>query len=105
MNLHDFLHVCDPNAYVGIWDVDGNPCREHKSKRKFEEQPTEQNYFKIRNIPYGRIADKLEKEVCCINHTSKGFLVRIHTKDRAKKSLEQYDLADKIADAIKRKMN
>lgn len=105
MNLHEFLSVCDPNDYVGIWDIDGNPCREHKSKMRFEEQPTQQNYFKIKNIPYGRIAYKLEKEVHHINHTPKGYLVRICTKNRAKESLDRHDLAYKIAKAIKIEMN
>lgn len=101
MTLHDFLSVCNPDDYVGIWDIDGNPTRKYMSKKRFEKQPTEQNYFKIKNIPYGRIEYKLEKEVLCINHTPKGFLVRIHTKGRARADLDRYDLASKIAKAIK----
>lgn len=102
MTLHEFLRVCNPKDYVGIWDIDGDPCRKNKSKKRFEERPAEQNYFKIENIPYGRIEYKLEKEVAGINHTAKGCLVRIYTKGRAKESIDRYDLANKIAEAIRR---
>lgn len=103
MTLHEFLKCCDDADYVGIWDISGDLCRKHKSKKRFQKCPTQQRYFKIGNIPYGRIKCFLEKEIVMINHSDKGYLVRIHNKGEAKANLDRYDLARKIADEIKRR--
>lgn len=101
MTLHEFLKVCCKDDYVGLYDMDTSPLDKYKSRKRFEVFPTEQSYFKIDNIPYGRIRYFLDKEICAINHTEKGYLVRIHTAGRATKSLEQMRLAREIAKAIK----
>jgi len=44
----------------------------------------------------------LDKEVCGINHTEKGFLVRIHNKGEAKKHIDMAYLAREIAREMKR---
>ena len=63
MTLHEFLKCCDDNDYVGIWDISSDICRKHKSRKRFQACPTQQQYFKIGNIPYGRIKHFLEKEI------------------------------------------
>lgn len=103
MTLYEFLKCCDDNDYVGIWDISSDICRKHKSRKRFQACPTQQQYFKIGNIPYGRIKHFLEKEILMINHCDKGYLVRIHNKGEAKENLDRYDLARKIADEIKRR--
>ena len=43
----------------------------------------------------------LDKEVCVVNHTEKGILIRIHNKGEAKKHLDMYRLAREIAKEMK----
>lgn len=102
MKLHDFLKVCNENDYVGIWDISGNPSKKYKNRLRFEERPTEQSYFKIGNIPYGRIMYLLDKEICGISYTKKGYLIKLHNAGEARKHLDMYRLADEIAKSIKR---
>ena len=66
-----------------------------------EGQPTPQNYYKVKNIPYGKIMYFLDKEVCAVNHTEKGSLIRIHNKGEARKHLDMGYLAREIAREIK----
>ena len=101
MTLHEFLIKCNKDDYVGIWDVSSHKDRKNQSRERFEQCPTKQSYFKIGNIPYGRIRYLLDKEVLCINHTEKGFLVRVFEPNKTEQSFNNSDLADKIARAIK----
>lgn len=106
MTLHEFLKSCNKDDYVGIWDVDYPVTTEserRKHKRPFEGRPNQQQYFKIGNIPYGKVMYFLDKEILCINHTEKGFLVKIHTKGKASKSLDMMEQARYIAEEIARK--
>ena len=93
MTLQEFLLVCSGDEYVGIWDI-SKSLSDHKSRKRFEERPSEQSYFKIANIPYGRIRYFLNKEICGINHTEKGFLIRIHNKGEAEKHLDTVGLGE-----------
>lgn len=102
MTLKDFLEVCNKKDYIGIWNISGNPLKEHKSRSRFEEQPTQQSYFKIENLPYGRIQYFLDYDVYCINHTEKGYLVRIGKKQEIHENYLMGQLAYKIAQDIKR---
>lgn len=102
MTLKDFMQVCSPEDYIGIWDIDTPSTKKNKSKKRFEEQPSKQNYFKITNIPYGRIMYFLDKDIFHINHTEKGYLVRLYTKGKAKNHMDRYELARMIAAEIKR---
>uniref|UniRef100_A0AAU8B614 Uncharacterized protein n=1 Tax=Dulem virus 39 TaxID=3145757 RepID=A0AAU8B614_9CAUD len=102
MTLHEFLQVCSQEDYIGLWNVDVSATKPNKSRKRFEEQPTEQSYFKIGNIPYGRICNYLDMDILAINHTTKGYLVRLHNQDKLRKELDNYYLANKIAKAIKR---
>ncbi len=43
----------------------------------------------------------LDKEVCGINHTEKGVLIRIHNKGEARKHLDMGYLAREIAREMK----
>lgn len=44
----------------------------------------------------------LDKEVCGINHTEKGFLVRIHNKGEAKKHIDMAYPNYTVEDALKK---
>lgn len=101
MTLKELLSVMCKEDYVGIWDVSYPIGSERKHKRQFEGQPTPQNYYKVKNIPYGKIMYFLDKEVCAVNHTEKGILIRIHNKGEARKHLDMGYLAREIAREIK----
>ena len=101
MTLHEFLRVCSGDDYVGILDLDCPFDKKGKSSERFETYPTQQNYFKVKNIPYGRIRWILDKEVCGICHTEKGMFVRIHTAGKASNYLDRHELAQEIAKAIR----
>lgn len=106
MILGELLERLCPNDYIGIWDMEyPASTRSRKYKRPFEEMPTEQRYFKVKNIPYGRIQYFLKHDVYVINHTKKGLLVRIGRMDRTHESLERHQLAFEIAKEIKRQVN
>lgn len=102
MKLLELLeHLC-PDDYVGIWNIEYSvSTRSRKHPRPFEEQPTEQRYFKVKNIPYGRIQYFLNHDVYIINHTNKGLLIRIGRMDRTKESLFKHEMAYEIARALK----
>lgn len=100
MTLEEFLRVCGPNDYVGIWDISYPIDLSKKYRRKWEGRPAEQHYFKIKNIPYGELQYFLDKEICGINHTKRGYLVRIHNRGEAKKHLDEMRFAREIAKAI-----
>lgn len=102
MTLKELLSVMCKEDYVGIWDISYPIRPERKHKRQFEGQPTPQNYYKVKNIPYGKIMYFLDKEVCAVNHTEKGSLIRIHNKGEAGKHLDMICLAREIAREIKR---
>lgn len=101
MTLHEFLTVCNKEEYIGIWDISVVANNRKANRKNFGECPTEQNYFKIANIPYGRIMYLLHKEVFAINHTAKGFLVRVHNKGEAEKHLDMMALAREIGIQLK----
>lgn len=101
MTLKELLSVMCKEDYVGIWDISYPYRPERKHKRQFEGRPTPQNYYKIKNIPYGKVMYFLDKEVCGINHTAKGVLIRIHNKGEARKHLDMGRLAREIAREIK----
>ena len=77
MTLHEFLQHCSVNDYVGLYDMDTTDKTPRKSQYRFQIIPTPQTYFKIKNIPYGRIGRFLGYEVLSIHHTAKGYFVRI----------------------------
>lgn len=101
MTLYDFLTICGTNDYVGIYNMD-TPCnKKHKSRKRFEEFPTQQSYFKVDNIPFGRIRNFLDYDITHVNHTEKGYLIRITSK-RKQKQFEYWEMAREIAKEIKR---
>ncbi len=101
MTLKELLSVMCKEDYVGIWDISYPINTKRKHKRQFEGQPTPQNYYKIKNIPYGKITYFLDKEVYAINHTEKGILIRIYNKGEAKKHLDMTYLAREIVREMK----
>lgn len=101
MTLKELLSVMCKEDYVGIWDISYPISSGRKYKRPFEGQPTPQNYYKIKNIPYGKIMYFLDKEVYAVNHVEKGILIRLHNKGEAKKHLDMTYLAREIAREIK----
>jgi hypothetical protein len=105
MTIKEFLGRCSANDYVGFYNVDSDALKKRKSSKRFEKFPTTQTYMKIGNIPYGRIRNYLDKDIMCIDHTSKGYLVRFHDRERLQKSLDNYDLARKIVEEIRRAKN
>lgn len=96
MTLKELLSVMHKEDYVGIWDISYPIRSERKHKRPFEGQPTPQSYYKIKNIPYGKIMYFLDKEVFGINYTDKGVLIRIYNKGEAEKHLDMSYLAREI---------
>ena len=102
MTLHEVLCRMSEQEYVGIWDISYPTSTNLKHRRRFEGQPTPQTYYKVGNIPYGKVRYFLDKEVIGINHTEKGILIRIHNKGEAGKHLDMSYLANEIAKAIKR---
>lgn len=96
MTLHEFLLICPRDNYVGLYDMDTRSDQEYKSRERFQILPTKQSYFKIGNIPYGRIRQYLDYKVVGICHTEKGFLVRIMS-ERYRKELDNWLLAREIA--------
>lgn len=102
MTVHEFLQVCRPDAYIGLWNMDVPVNSKYCSAKRFETRPTQQSYFKVGNIPYGRIGRYLDREVLTIDHTEKGFLVRFYDKRRQDERGRNSNLAGEIAKAIKR---
>jgi len=96
------LQVCSKEDYIGIWNIDTPITKKNKSMKRFEVKPSEQNYFKIANIPYGRIMSFLDMDIFCIDHTKKGYMVRIYVKGKAKNHMDRFDLARMIAEEMKR---
>ena len=101
MTLYDFLKVASKDDYVGLYNMDTPYDKKYKSRKRFEEMPTQQTYFKIKNIPYGRICNFLDYEISSICHTDKGYFVRIHSH-RKLKELDNQDLVREIAKVIKK---
>lgn len=99
MTLHEFLYVVSRNDYIGIYDMDTRPDQKYKSRDRFQILPTKQSYFKVANIPYGRIGRYLDYKVVGICHTEKGYLVRIMS-ERHRRNLDNWLLAREIAKEI-----
>ena len=96
MTLGDFLKVCHKEDYIGILNMGAVTIdRKYKSSKRFEVYPTKQHYMKIGNIPYGRIRYFLDFEVEMINHTDKGYFVRIRS-ERDKQDTKNWKLARAI---------
>lgn len=89
MRLIDLLGKLGYNTLVGIWNID-----DAKAK-----QPTHQTYQKVGNIPWKKIRGIINFEVMCIIPVKEngGLLIKVHDKDRLRKSMDNYDLAEKIA--------
>lgn len=100
MTLHEFMKVCGNDDYIGIYNMDTPIGKKNPSRKRFEEMPTQQNYFRIGNIPYERIGRFLDYEVIHINHTEKGFLVRIGSLLH-RQEMDNRRMAREIARAIK----
>jgi hypothetical protein len=96
MTLHEFLKVCGKNDYVGIYNMDTPYDKKYKSRERFEVHPMQQSYCKVNNIPYGRIRYFLEYEIVAINHTAKGYYVRIHSPQH-REEMDRWLLAREIA--------
>lgn len=97
MTLGEFLRVCSPGDFVGIYDMDTKFDQPRLKAERFQIIPTKQHYIKIGNLPYGRIARFLEYEVVHINHNEKGFFIRIHSQ-REKEEFKNWRLARSIYD-------
>lgn len=92
MQLIDLLEKLAPNTLIGIWNIDD----------KREKCPTPQTYQKVQNIPWGKIRNVFDYEVLsiCVNEKGNGLFVRVHNKERLEQSLNNYDLARKIKEAV-----
>ena len=101
MTLQEFFKIANKDDYVGLYNMDTPFDKKYKSRKRFEEFPTQQTYFKIKNIPYGRICNFLDYEISSICHTNKGYLIRIHSQRKLKEYANQ-DLAREIAREIKK---
>lgn len=102
MTLQDFLKVVPKDNYIGIYDMDTRSDQKYKSRARFQILPTRQSYFKVGNIPYGRIGRYLEYNIVGICHTEKGFLVRIMSNNH-KRDLNNWLLVREIAKEFGRK--
>ena len=102
MKLYEFLKVCGREEYIGIWLIYPSADIKYNSKRPFGKRPTQQQYYKIGNIPYGKIANYLDYDVLGVNHTEKGYLVRIFRREELNQRVYINDIAYKVAEAIKR---
>lgn len=97
MTLGEFLRVCSPKDFVGIYDMGTKYDQLYKTAERFQIHPTKQHYMKIGNIPYGRIARFLEFDIVQINHNEKGFFIRIQSQ-REKEDYKNWRLARRIHD-------
>lgn len=104
MKLINLLEVLCKEDFVGIWNMEYPVSTKRKYKRPFEEYPTQQKYFKVKNIPYGRIQYFMNYDVYAINHTSKGLLVRIGKMDKTHEELERRTLAYEIGKEIENRI-
>ena len=99
MTLQELLYTLEPNIEVGIWDI-RYPLSKHP--RKYQKHPTRQTYCKVKNLKYGDILDLLKLDVMGINIYKDGLMIRVTDKAATKKSLEQYDLVNKLGKSFRK---
>lgn len=99
MTLQELLYTLEPNIEVGIWDI-RYPLS--KYPRKYQKHPTRQTYCKVKNLKYGDILDLLKLDVMGINIYKDGLMIRVTDKAATKKSLEQYDLVNKLEKSFRK---
>ncbi len=99
MTLQELLYSLDPEIEVGIWDI-RYPLSKHP--RKYQKHPTRQTYCKVKNLKYGDILDLLKLDVMGINIYKDGLMIRVTDKAATKKSLEQYDLVNKLEKSFRK---
>lgn len=92
MKLIDLLQSLASDTLIGIWNIDD----------KREKCPTPQTYKKVQNIQWGKIRNIVDYDVLviCVNEKNNGLFVRVYDKKRLEQSLNNYDLARKIKEAL-----
>jgi len=85
MKLVDFLKVIGKEDYVGIWNIDDRKGN----------GPTQQQYCKSQNLSWDKLRNIIDYNVLGINHTEKGYLVRVYSKDRVDRSLSEWGVVNK----------
>lgn len=96
MTLKDLLIVLSLDDYIGIWDTS-------RKNGRYSNRPSQQQYQKIGNIPWEKLRNVIDYDVLGVNHTEKGYLVRLYKKDELERSLNNYDLATKLCDQQSRR--
>lgn len=92
MKLIDLLQALASDTLVGIWNIDDKRAK----------CPTPQAYQKAGNIQWRKIRDIVYLEVLaiCVVEKNNGLFIRVYDKERLTKSLNNYDLARKIKEAL-----
>ena len=92
MKLMDLLQTLASDTLVGIWNIDDKRAK----------CPTPQSYQKVGNIPWSKIHNIVDFEVMsiCVVEKNAGLLIRVYSEERLDRSLNNYDLARKIKDAL-----
>lgn len=93
MTLKDLLKTLTPDTLVGIYNVDDGSAK----------MPTTQTYQKVKNIPWCKLRHIIDFEVMavCVVEKNNGLFIRVHDKGRLEKSLNNWDLAEKIRARLK----
>lgn len=99
MTLQELLYSLDGDTEIGIWDIRRVAP---KHPKKYEKHPTRQTYCKVKNLKYGDILDLLKLDVMCINIYKDGLMIRLFDKAATEKSLEQYDLVNKLVKSFRK---
>lgn len=92
MKLIDLLQALASDTLVGIWNIDDKRAK----------CPTPQAYQKAGNIPWRKIHNIVYFDVMsiCVVEKNGGLLIRVYSKERLNRSLDNYDLARKIKEAV-----
>lgn len=93
MQLSELLQCLSFDTRVGIWNID-DPR---------EKQPTPQTYQKAGNVPWSKLRNIIDYEVLgvCPVERVNGLLIKVYSKERLMRSLNNSDLAKKIREAAK----
>lgn len=88
MTLCEVLKPLNLDTLVLIYNIDDPRNKRRKGRPQYQ---------KLRNIPWEKIRNNLDKEVMCIsvNKDNGGLYIQLHDKERLKRSLNNWDLVDK----------
>ena len=86
MTLYEVLKPLNLDTLVLIHNIDKKPRKKGRPQ-----------YQKLRNIPWEKIHNDLNKEVMsmCVHKDNGGLYIQLHDREKLERSLNNWDLVDK----------